>query len=100
MTTAKEWIERLTNEYDGDETICVVVWSVEDVDTLLGDRAMEVSRIEIDHMLSSIEQNHDASSGITWQDIEYRLDDILEEEEEALHEHGYNTRKEQEGQEL
>lgn len=64
----KEAIEHLKAK-DPEETICMVIWLKEDVQS----QGEGVSDEEAVNILDAMENDHDASLGITWDTIEAYL---------------------------
>jgi hypothetical protein len=59
---------------------CVITWTEEDVRGVVNDwkaEAIELTDKEINSVLRSMEETHDATIGINWDTIEFWIDNII-----------------------
>lgn len=69
----KDAIEHL-KQYNEEGHCCMVLWLPEDVRMVADDKGIEVTDADIAGTLAFMENNHDATLGITWETIEYVLE--------------------------
>jgi hypothetical protein len=73
----KDAIKHLQDSYDSEETICLIVWSKVDVHIHNKDMGRPpISDEDAEAIVDTLESNHDATMGITWDSIEYLLFDF------------------------
>lgn len=75
----KEALQKLQS-MNPDETICMVLWQIDDVKSQSG----HISDEDAAGVLDAMENNHDATLGITWDTIDCYLDQRQLEAEAAL----------------
>ena len=67
-----ELITRLQTYYSPDEQVCAPIWQAGDVQQVADDMEIStpLSGSQIAGVLNSMERNHDACIGITWETIQ------------------------------
>ena len=76
MSTVKELKEQLEKYYNDDDYICTIIWQVDDVKMQAENMDMEVTDEECEEILSLLEHKHDACYGISWDTIDFCLQDL------------------------
>ena len=84
MTTVSELKEQLDKYYKDDDELCVIIWQVDDVKMQAEGMGMEVDDDDCADILYRLEQNHDACYGISWDTIDFCLQDLQRERENEL----------------
>lgn len=74
LGTVREWIEHLKRHYKPDDVIAAIVWQVDDILSRAKERKIEVTKEQAEEILRRLENHHDATLGITWETIDYRID--------------------------
>jgi len=59
-----------------DMPIAWAIWQVEDVEWRAADMGIEVSKEECAGILGAMNDNHDATNGMSWDTIDYWLDEL------------------------
>jgi len=78
MTTVREAIEYFKRAYkDKNEHIALIIWSQEDIIGRAKERRLKITIHEAQEIVDAMENNHDASMGITLNDIDDYLDDLV-----------------------
>jgi len=64
--------------FNSDNSICII-WCIDDIKCAMTNREnpIEISDDECMDILTEIESNHDASLGISWDTIDYHLDEFI-----------------------
>lgn len=58
-----------------------ITWCTEDVLHTAKEMGVELTTEEADDVLGSVEHNHDACFGISWDTIEYHISDLVDRRE-------------------
>jgi hypothetical protein len=72
----KDLIQHLASHHDPDETVAYDVWCYEDVMTQADGRGMSVTKEEAMGILEEMDHRKDANMGITWDTIDFYLDEM------------------------
>ena len=72
MPTIEEYQEHL-DSYDPDRVIACAIWQIEDVQGL----NPTITDEEAEDIIESVDNNHDATLGITWDTFNYYIDQTL-----------------------
>jgi hypothetical protein len=75
MPTVEDVINHLKS-YNPKEHIAVAVWSEEDVLERAKERTMKITKEEARDIIDRIDRRQDATIGITWDTIDYYLDEL------------------------
>ncbi len=67
-------INRLTKYYPLDAPVCMVLWLADDVIKQAKEQGVEITPELAADILESLDDNHDANYGITWETIDATLD--------------------------
>ena len=69
--------------YNSENSICLI-WCIEDIKGAMKmrDDKIDISDEECMDILWNMESNHDASFGITWDGIDYHLDEFIQDKKE------------------
>lgn len=67
-------INRLTKYYPLDAPVCMVLWLADDVIKQAKEQGVEITPELAAEVLESLDDNHDANYGITWETIDAALD--------------------------
>jgi len=67
-------INRLTKYYPLDAPVCMVLWLVDDVIKQAKEQGVDIPPELAAEILESLDDNHDANYGITWETIDATLD--------------------------
>ena len=78
VSDAIEWLKKF---HKPDETICMILWSEDDVLERAEEREMEIEREDARRVIHWIYKYHDASIGINWDTIDCYLDEIKMEKD-------------------
>ena len=78
MSTVAEEIKRLQNQ-DPNEEICLIIWSLEDVEHQAKEDGVELTDQECVDVLGMLKKYHDCSYGISWDTISSHIDTIVME---------------------
>lgn len=62
---------------DPDEEICLIEWTLEDIETLAEELEITLSPEEIDAVLRLAEHRHDANIGINWTTLTDNIKEIV-----------------------
>jgi hypothetical protein len=76
MTTQAETMEHLKG-YEGQH-VCSIIWCREDVLGTAKDMGISITTEQADEVLDLMESHHDASLGISWENIRCELQDLVE----------------------
>jgi hypothetical protein len=67
---------------------CTIIWTEDDVQTVVSDMnahykrfqkdPIKLSTQEVEYVLRAMEENHDSSVGVTWDTIEFWVEDALQ----------------------
>lgn len=63
---------------DDNKPYVVIQWHIEDVEAVLENRGVTLTDDEIEDVLHSVANSHDANYGITWEHLECAVDNILD----------------------
>jgi len=82
MTTVRRAIEHLRG-YKPLDHVCMILWSPDDVIERAKERdpPLELTKEEADEIIDMMEDDHDASNGVSWDTIDCYLDDVEERHE-------------------
>lgn len=83
MTSVRDLIVHLQRNYAPDDTIAAAIWQVDDVMGQAHERGLAISDTCAADILERIDTQHDACLGITWETIDFWLDQIEEGGEPA-----------------
>jgi hypothetical protein len=73
----KDAIEHLKRYYKEDETVCMLLWSTDDVVHHAQDLDIDVPESdEVAGVLDAMEYNHDVAIGVTWDTVDHYLTDL------------------------
>lgn len=75
MATKEEDIERI-NRCDGQH-VAVAIWSREDVFDVAERRDMKITEAQADAILDEMDRKQDCEVGITWDTLEFYLDQMV-----------------------
>lgn len=75
MTTKKEAIERIKG--CKGQHVAVAIWSRADVMDLADRREIKVTAAQADAILDEMERKHDAEVGLSWNTLEFYLDQMV-----------------------
>ena len=65
--------------YDENSTIALIIWQADDVEYQAKDRGKPIpSREDCNKIVDQLESNHDACHGVTWDTIDYYIDELEE----------------------
>ena len=67
-------INRLTKYYPLDAPVCMVLWLADDVIKQAKEQGVDITQELAAEILESLDDNHDANYGITWETIDAALD--------------------------
>jgi len=76
MTTTQDLIQYLQNSYQPGDELAVAIWLVDDVLHRAKERELRVTQEEAKNIVSALDKNHDAETGINWDVIDVYLDDL------------------------
>ena len=60
------------------ENTAGLIWTVDDVMSLAEDKEIKITKEQAIEVIESVGNNEDASEGISWDTIEWHLDDVLD----------------------
>ena len=66
-------INRLTKYYQPDAPVCMVLWLADDVIKQAKEQGVDITQELAAEILESLDDNHDANYGITWETIDATL---------------------------
>jgi hypothetical protein len=72
---AKDAINFL-KDYDPDEEVCMVLWTVPDVEERAEEMEIEVTPELTASVLAFMERKHDAEIGISWDTVDWTIKEI------------------------
>lgn len=78
MPTVSDVIVKLNENYQPDEHIAVAIWCEDDVIGRARERHKVVSREQAQRILDTIDNKQDCSLGISWDTLDFYIDDELE----------------------
>ncbi|MBU1211961.1 MAG: DUF1380 family protein [Alphaproteobacteria bacterium] len=78
MTTVRDLIAHLQQNYAPDDKIAAAIWQVDDVRWQARERSLTISDDHATEILERIDSNHDGCLGITWETIDFWLDQFEE----------------------
>ena len=78
MTTVRDLIAHLQRNYQAHDTIATAIWQVADVQCQAEARGLAISDERATDILERIDSNHDGCLGITWDTIDFWLDQVEE----------------------
>ena len=79
MTTVKEHIEKLKKWYNPDDELAIAIWGAVDVKSRAEDMDIELTDEQVRDVLSCVENKQDATLGITWDTLDYWIEQVAEE---------------------
>ena len=99
MATVKELIERLERNYDPNQIMASHLWVTEDVDLILEEMSEDnydgnddndrnkhrnfwinlLTKEEKDLVIENVDHNCDSEYGITWNHLQWQVDEILKD---------------------
>jgi len=79
MTTKEEAVTFIQGFNKPKEHICLIIWSVEDVEERARETNIKITRAEAEEILDKMENNHDATIGVNWDTIGAYLYDLNSE---------------------
>lgn len=83
MGTRAEAIKRIKGIHKG-EHVAVAIWCREDVKERAKALHIRVGNRQADHILDEMEQHHDAEVGISWDTIDFWLEELRYERRQRL----------------
>jgi adenosine/AMP kinase len=81
MPTAEEVINHLKN-YDPKEHMAAAIWSEDDVLMRAKQNDKKITKKQAQEIIDKIDNDHDATIGITWDTIDCYLGDLEDETED------------------
>jgi hypothetical protein len=77
MATVKEIIEKFQSSYKPDDHVAVAIWSIEDVMEQAKENGVKITKKRANEVLDFIDDEQDATHGISWITINCAIDEIL-----------------------
>lgn len=75
----KTLIKHLQDYYELEDEICSIIWTKEDIVDRAKDQGNKVpSKERLSEIINLMDKNHDCNYGITWETIDYYLEDTEE----------------------
>lgn len=71
--------ESLFSQFDDDPNTIKISWHIDDVKGHAELMEVEINDEEAREILSGIEADHDASIGVNWENIEYHIQEFVDE---------------------
>ena len=78
MPTVAEHIEQLQRLYKAEDIIALIIWETSDVVMRGEERDIEIPQDIAEKIVNDIERNHDAGLGVTWDTLDYYIDEYKE----------------------
>ena len=78
-------IVKYVDNYTSENSICII-WCIDDIKSAMKNRQnpIEITDDECMEILDNMERRHDASLGITWDTIDYHLDEFVQRKESEV----------------
>ena len=74
----KDLIKHLKKYNEPDDEIAYQIWTTEDVDTVAEELEVALTDEEKIMVIQNLNNNSDANSGMSWTDLEFEIDRIIE----------------------
>jgi len=81
MTTIRLALLHL-RDYKPSDHIALIIWTTDDVMEKAKERHLEITQEEAEGIVDDLQENHDASQGISWNTIDDALDEVEDKHEE------------------